>query len=105
VDDYIGLTAAAKRSPGRPNTATVWRWARKGVRSRTGERTTLEHIRAGGKLFTRPEWLDQFFKAVADADAKHFNGESIAVVKPATTRQREKQIEHAEKTLERAGIL
>ena len=61
---YINLTEAAKRSPGRPHTASIWRWMRKGVLSRGGERITLDHIRAGGKLFTTESALETFFQRV-----------------------------------------
>ena len=48
--EYINLTEAAKRSPGRPHSASIWRWMRKGVLSRSGERITLDHIRAAIEL-------------------------------------------------------
>jgi len=105
TENFIDLTTAARRSPGRPSTCAVWRWARKGVKSRTGERIQLQHIRAGGKLFTTDAWLHDFFEAVANADRAHFNGEPIAIPKPRTEKRRERQIESAESQLRAAGIL
>ena len=40
---YITLTEAAKVAPGRPSTSCLWRWCRKGVISRNGERVRLKH--------------------------------------------------------------
>ena len=64
---YLSLSEAARRSPGRPHAATVWRWARKGIKARDGSTIRLAHVRAGGKIYIRPEALDVFFTAVAAA--------------------------------------
>jgi Protein of unknown function (DUF1580) len=107
--DYITMTEAAKCSPGRPHISTIWRWARKGVKARNGSRINLEHIRAGGRLFTTEASLERFFKAVAEADQGYFMREPVTVTYPKsrqrTARQREKDIAEAEKALDRAGIL
>ena len=72
AEEFITLSDAAKFSPGQPNTAAVWRWARQGVKARSGDRVYLRHVRVGGRIFTRPDWLGEFFSATAQADAEHF---------------------------------
>jgi len=72
-DQHLRLGEAAKIAPGRPSTNCLWRWCRKGVLARSGERIRLQHIRIGGKIFTTPAWLEQFGKALAEADAAHFD--------------------------------
>jgi hypothetical protein len=95
----ITLTETAKLSPGRPSANAVWRWCRKGVKSRAGHRVRLDHIRAGGKIFTSQEALQQFFASVAEADAiRHRPNHS----RTGTRRQRE--IKQANEVLDQAGI-
>ena len=72
TEEFITLSEAAKHAPGRPTTAAVWRWARQGVKARSGTRVFLRHVRVGGRIFTRPDWLGQFFAATAQADVQHF---------------------------------
>ena len=50
--DLITLAEAARIAPARPSTNCVWRWCRKGVLSRGGERIRLQHQRVGGIIFT-----------------------------------------------------
>lgn len=45
ASQYITLTEVANITPGRPSTNCVWRWCRRGVKSRTGERIHLQHVR------------------------------------------------------------
>ena len=104
-NNYIDLTQAAKLSPGRPHVASVWRWCRRGVKTRSGGRVRLEHIRAGGKLFTSEAWLTAFFQAVAEADRAHFEVDRSAPLQPPSDRRRERSVKAAESTLMRAGIL
>lgn len=40
--------------------------------ARTGSRIRLEHVRAGGKILTRSEWVHAFTRALAAADASYF---------------------------------
>lgn len=75
-DKFLTLGDAAKVAPGRPSTNTVWRWCRKGVRSRTGQRIRLRHVRAGGKIFTQAPWIEAFVHELAAADAAHFAREA-----------------------------
>ncbi len=72
LDVHVTLTEAAKIAPGRPSTNCMWRWCRRGVLSRTGERVHLRHVRIGGKIFTTARWLDEFGNRLAEADVAHF---------------------------------
>ncbi len=50
ADNYITLTAAAKMVPSRPSVNCIWRWCRKGVLARGGQRVRMQHVRIGGGL-------------------------------------------------------
>lgn len=71
-EDLISLSQAARLSPGRPSANCIWRWCRRGVLSRTGERVHLQHVRLGGKLLTRRAWVEDFGARLAAADAGYF---------------------------------
>ena len=71
-DGHLTLSQAAKIAPGRPSTNCLWRWCRRGVLSRAGQRVYLRHIRVGGKVFTGKEWVDDFGQTLAEADAAYF---------------------------------
>jgi hypothetical protein len=71
---YITLTKAAQLAPGRPSTNCLWRWCRRGVLARTGERIRLRHVRVGGKIFTTELWLAEFGRQLAEADRAYFDG-------------------------------
>ncbi|HPM22957.1 MAG TPA: hypothetical protein PLP66_03580 [Phycisphaerae bacterium] len=114
--NYITLTEAAKIAPGRPSTNCVWRWCRRGVKSRNGERVRLQHLRIGGMIYTTPGWLEQFGRALADADAKYFDlCEAAADASAAAPRrrrrvsqsrfeeQRREQVAAARRELDEAG--
>jgi hypothetical protein len=58
--DYISMTQAAKLAPGRPSATTVWRWAMRGVKLRSGDRLHMQSVRFGGKVFTTVAWLTEF---------------------------------------------
>ena len=67
-EQLLTLAEAAKRVPGRTpgkpiHTATVARWATRGVR---GNR--LETLRIGGRLFTSVEALARFVQGMNDLD-------------------------------------
>lgn len=70
---YLSLTEAANNCPGKPHVSCLWRWCRRGVQARSGERIRLEHRRLGGKIFTRLDWLEDFSRRLAEADAKYFD--------------------------------
>jgi hypothetical protein len=118
TENYITLTEAAKIAPGRPSTNCIWRWCRRGVKSRNGERVRLQHVRIGGMIYTTPAWLEQFGHTLADADAKYFDLCEAAADAAAATEaprrrrrvsqsrfaeQRREQIEAARRALDEAG--
>lgn len=72
-DQHITLTQAAKITPGRPSTNCIWRWCRRGVLARNGQRVRLEHVRIGGKIFTTRRWVEAFGKSLAEADTTYFD--------------------------------
>jgi hypothetical protein len=67
----------ARVSPGHPAPSTCWRWMRHGVLARNGSRVRLKHGRAGRRVFTTRDWLDEFFQAVAAADLAAFDAEAM----------------------------
>lgn len=116
---HITLTEAAKITPGRPSTNCLWRWCRRGVMSRSGTRVRLEHVRIGGKIFTTAQWVEEFGKALAEADASYFDLEEQSAESPApvsrprpprrrpTSRhiqQRQAAHDQANRELEEAGL-
>jgi len=110
---HITLTEAAKITPGRPSTNCLWRWCRRGVLSRSGQRIRLEHVRIGGKIFTTTDWVEQFGKALAEADATYFDLEEQAAesAKPRRRRPASRQVQQrhaahdqANRELEEAGL-
>ena len=108
VDEkMLTLSEAAKKVPGgTKHISALWRWSRKGIKTNSGNRVRLEHIRVGAKLFTSKQALVRFFKAVADDDIKHFAAdasENTTAVDP-TPAQREKEIADADRRLAAAGI-
>lgn len=71
--DHITLGQASHLVPGRPSTNCMWRWCRKGVLARSGERIRLEHVRIGGRIFTRPNWVEEFSQRLTAADVSYFD--------------------------------
>lgn len=70
--EYISISQAAALVPGRPSPSCVWRWCRQGIKSRSGLRVRLRHVRLGGRLFTTRPWIDEFGTELATADAHRF---------------------------------
>ena len=105
--DLLPLSQAAKIAPGRPSSNCLWRWCRRGVLSRGGERVYLRHSRIGGKVYTSKQWLDDFGQALADADAAYFRqNEDDVVAQPAPSgpkRRRQRFEQHRRDTLEKAS--
>jgi len=115
-EPHITLTQAAKIAPGRPSTNCLWRWCRRGVLARSGERIKLEHLRIGGKLYTRHAWVDEFGRRLADADAKYFDAASERCGAPALSpasapvsarrrrEQRQADLSRVERELQEEGL-
>ncbi len=106
-DDHLTLSQAAKIAPGRPSTNCMWRWCRRGVLARTGERIYLRHIRVGGKVYTSKPWLDDFGQALADADAAYFRQNEYEAVTPPSSsrpkRRRQRFEQHRRATVDQAN--
>jgi len=117
IENYLTLTEAAKIAPGRPSANCVWRWCRRGVMARNGERVRLQHLRIGGMIYTQLAWLEQFGRTLAEADAKYFDlceAASEAAVAAAAPRRnrvspsqfekrRREQVAAARRELDEAG--
>jgi len=82
IAEFITLARAAQAAPGRPSANALWRWCRRGVLARSGERVRLRHIRQGGRVFTRIDWLEEFGTALAAADTAHFDARAEASLPP-----------------------
>lgn len=80
--DFLTLSQAARLTPGKTSPNAVWRWCRRGVLARTGQRVHLQHVRLGGKLLTTRRWIDEFGERLADADKAYFD---IAPPEPDAT--------------------
>ena len=64
----ITLADAARLIPGRPSTNAIWRWARKGLKARNGDRVFLEHVRLGATIYTTRDAVYRFGRELAAAD-------------------------------------
>lgn len=111
LSDYLTLVQTARAAPSRPSPHCLWRWCRQGVKSRAGERIRLRHVRIGGKIFTKTEWVEEFGLRLAEADAKHFDLGEHELSTPKVTRlrspgeaQRQAHLEKVERELEEAGL-
>ena len=110
---YLSITEVANIAPGRPKTNCIWRWCRKGVLSRSGERVRLRHVRIGGMIYSTRQWLDEFGRRLAEADERYFDLVDAAQ-RGYTARRRRKEtrtdearrqsIEDADRELRAAGI-
>lgn len=89
ADEVLSLSEAAAAVPtlkGRKklHPSSIWRWCRRGVKTRTGTRVRLRHARYGGTLGVKRADLDAFFKELAEADLAHFDGQENAPPAPTT---------------------
>ena len=91
TEHIVTFTEAAKLPP-RRNVATLFRWRSPGIRN-----VKLESMMYGGRRVTSLEALDRFFERVtAAADG--------VPVRAETPRQRDRQIERAERRAEQLGL-
>ena len=107
--EYVSLTEAAKLAPGTPHVASLWRWCRRGIRARGGERIRLQHVRMGGALYTTAGWIDEFGHALAAADAQFFDRDGAAGLDAEPTgsdsdTRRSQELERVERELDEAGL-
>jgi len=100
-ENVLTFTEAARRLPKlngkHPHSSTLWRWARRGLQG-----VKLETRRLGSRFITSVEALDRFSKALAEIDLPD---RPTRPVKKSTNKQRQKSIERANRTLEKAGII
>jgi len=102
---YISLADCTRVIPGRPHAATVWRWCRKGVKSRTGRRIYLEHARFGKRIFVTRKCLKQFARCLAEADINHADRSlPTTVTGKCGATERSRSYVKALAELEKAGI-
>jgi len=66
----LTLSQAAQTLPHRPHPSALWRWARRGLRTRHGNVVRLRHVRIGKRIFVTREDLEAFGRAVAEADTE-----------------------------------
>jgi len=103
----IGLADAARLLPRiagkKVNVATVWRWARVGLRG-----VHLEYARVGRRICTSHQALLRFFSALADrdqhVDPARLAGPQFGARQPITSQRRLRALRQADAVLARAGI-
>ena len=103
----ITLREAAALTPGRPSPYAIWRWCRKGVLSRAGERVRLRHTRFGGRLYTTQAWLEEFGQRLVESDSAYFDESRSSAEPVRRPRQRIDQTQQQadiERDLDAAGI-
>jgi hypothetical protein len=114
-NDYLTLADASKIAPGRPSTNCIWRWCRKGVLARSGERVRLQHVRVGGRVYTKARWVDEFGARLACEDAKYFDFDGDDAGEAGTRRRRNdgrhsrtaarhRELEQVNQELDEAGL-
>jgi hypothetical protein len=54
--DLVSLSQASRLIPNRPTASTVHRWVIKGIHG--GHK--LRSVRIGGRIYTKPEWIEEF---------------------------------------------
>ena len=106
IDSWVTLTQAATLLPqvsgSKVHTSTLWRWCKNGLRG-----VHLEHGYMGRRIVTSPEALCRFFAALAQQETTPLPP-AVARrrrLRPRTSDQRRRQIEHANAILIQAGIL
>ncbi len=111
LTEHLTMAQAAKVLPSHPSPNCLWRWCRKGVKSRSGERVHLQHVRLGGVIFTTAAWVEEFGSRLAQADVEHFDlGEQDILIhrpghsQPYTNKQRVAHLEQVQRELAEAGI-
>ena len=63
TEHVISMSQAAREVPTnpRPNPATIWRWAKKGING-----VKLESVNVGSRIFTSSQALTRFLEATQD---------------------------------------
>lgn len=97
---YLSMEAAGKLY-GQTEYA-IWRWCRKGIKARSGQRVHLKHIRSGRRLLTTQAWLDEFHTDLTRED--HAGLATGAPIEPKPNPQRVGDVAAAQAELAAAGI-
>lgn len=91
-----------------PHLSAAWRWCRRGVLARNGQRIKLRHTRLGRRVVVPEDAVKEFLDAVALADALYFDSApatpSPPLPKPAKPALRRRQIAEAEASCKKWGI-
>jgi flagellar basal body P-ring protein FlgI len=109
AEEYITLEEAAAIAPGHRSTNCIWRWCRKGIRSRSGTLVCLRHVRVGRTVFTTARWLVEFGENLAEADSAYFQlsrqaRQESKTVRRRSDKQRQAAIEKAQRELAEMGV-
>lgn len=110
--NFLTLGQAAALVPNHPSPNCIWRWCRKGVKARSGERVHLQHVRLGGVIYTTGAWMQEFGRQLVDADAKHFDLDEqdveVAPHQPRATvltgKSRQAHLQQVQRELTEAGL-
>jgi hypothetical protein len=86
----IPLARASQAIPSRPHASTAVRWARRGVRG-----VKLETILIGGRRFTSHEAIGRFVSRLSEPQPAEL---------PASTTDRERELQGAEQELDLLGF-
>ncbi len=72
MKNYISLSHAAKSDSDHLTYNALWRWCRRGIKTRSGQTVKLHHKRIGGQIFTTAEALNEFLGILAQEDSTYF---------------------------------
>jgi len=86
-EQYLTLSQAAALLPGKPHISTMHRWRLRGVR---GVKLRTQLI--GGRRYTKPQWLDEFFEALDDNDSAPSAKTSLSSVRTAQIKAAEVEL-------------
>ena len=80
---------------------TVYRLMSRGLKTPSGERAYLEHLRVGGKLITSVQAIERF---VARTNGIDPDAPEPVQVAPALSKRRQAELDRVDRKLEAAGI-
>jgi hypothetical protein len=107
MDEYITLSQAARRLPQRTHTAAVWRWCRRGILTRNGQRIYLDHVRLGGRIYVTPQAITTFGQQLALGDREHFRSPAAntrSIGRARSAQPADRRIDRASQNLKAEGI-
>ena len=71
-NEYLTLAEAARACPKPVHASAIWRWVRKGIRTKTDRVIRLRAIEQGKRILTTREWLLRFFEEQLAENNKAF---------------------------------